>query len=135
MQDFLLGAVILLTVSVVAGFVFIGILYKRQKGPANLVSDSEFRGRLARAVTTWALAAIAGLGVVIVVCAGINAVRVAYTPTFTLEDRKEATRFFFNTAQYVLTAVLPVVAAWVGTVLAFYFGRENYESAAKSTTA
>jgi hypothetical protein len=31
--------------------------------------------------------------------------------------------------------LLPVVAAWVGTVLAFYFGRENFEAATKSVTA
>jgi len=29
----------------------------------------------------------------------------------------------------VMTMVLPVVATWVGTVIAFYFGRENFEAA------
>ncbi len=31
----------------------------------------------------------------------------------------------------VFNVVLPLVASWVGTVLAFYFGRENFESANK----
>ncbi len=29
----------------------------------------------------------------------------------------------------VMSALLPVIASWVGTVLAFYFGRENFEAA------
>lgn len=33
----------------------------------------------------------------------------------------------------VFTSVLPVVATWVGTVLAFYFGSENFRQAAQST--
>ena len=33
----------------------------------------------------------------------------------------------------VFSTVLPVVATWVGTVLAFYFGSENFRQAAQST--
>jgi hypothetical protein len=33
------------------------------------------------------------------------------------------------TAEKMLTIVLPVLATWVGAVIAFYFGRENFESA------
>ncbi len=33
----------------------------------------------------------------------------------------------------IFTAVLPVVATWVGTVLAFYFGSENFRQAAQQT--
>jgi hypothetical protein len=32
-------------------------------------------------------------------------------------------------AMVILNMVLPVIASWIGTVLAFYFGRENFESA------
>lgn len=35
--------------------------------------------------------------------------------------------------QLVLTSILPLVGTWVGTVLAFYFAKDNFESAAKST--
>ena len=31
----------------------------------------------------------------------------------------------------ILNTVFPVLASWVGTILAFYFGRENFESANK----
>ena len=34
-----------------------------------------------------------------------------------------------NNAMSILSMVLPVLAAWVGTVLAFYFSSENFESA------
>jgi uncharacterized membrane protein YdjX (TVP38/TMEM64 family) len=34
-------------------------------------------------------------------------------------------------AMSVFNIIVPVIAAWVGTVLAFYFGRENFESANK----
>jgi hypothetical protein len=33
----------------------------------------------------------------------------------------------------VFTSVLPVLATWVGTVLAFYFGSENFRQAAQNT--
>jgi hypothetical protein len=34
----------------------------------------------------------------------------------------------------VFTAVLPLFGAWVGTILAFYFGKENFEAATRSVT-
>ena len=34
-----------------------------------------------------------------------------------------------------LKRLLPVMATWVGTVLAFYFGGENFESASKQVRA
>ncbi|MGI9547265.1 MAG: CBS domain-containing protein [Flavobacteriaceae bacterium] len=33
--------------------------------------------------------------------------------------------------QYVYSSLLPLIGTWVGAVLAFYFGRENYEVASK----
>lgn len=39
-------------------------------------------------------------------------------------DSKDTTMSIFN-------MVLPVAASWVGTILAFYFGRQNFESANK----
>ena len=34
-----------------------------------------------------------------------------------------------DAAKWVFNATIPLVASWIGTVLAFYFGRENFESA------
>src|SRR4051812_39073052 len=38
-------------------------------------------------------------------------------------------------ARLVFTSVLPLLGTWVGTVLAFYFARENLEAATDSTLA
>jgi hypothetical protein len=37
-----------------------------------------------------------------------------------------------DSAKDVLNVMLPVFAAWVGTILAFYFSRENFEAATRS---
>jgi hypothetical protein len=39
------------------------------------------------------------------------------------------------TSRLVFTSVLPLLGTWVGTVLAFYFARENLEAATSSTLA
>lgn len=38
-----------------------------------------------------------------------------------------------ETAQQVLLSVLPLLGTWVGTVLAFYFSKDTFESATRST--
>jgi hypothetical protein len=85
--------------------------------------DNQFRVALARGVTTWALLAILALATLIIVVAGVNAIRV---------PEKEQRDQFFDIAKYVLGVLLPVIGAWVGTVLAFYFGQVNFEAASKS---
>ena len=42
-------------------------------------------------------------------------------------DKTEAARTVFN-------AILPLLGTWVGTILAFYFSKENFEAATKSVT-
>ena len=36
-----------------------------------------------------------------------------------------------STVKDVFNAVLPVIATWIGTVIAFYFGRDNFEAASR----
>lgn len=36
-----------------------------------------------------------------------------------------------ESAKWVFNAIIPLIASWIGTVIAFYFGRENFESAAR----
>src|SRR5215510_6698235 len=83
--------------------------------------DSQFRIALAKGVITWALVAILAIATFIIVVAGVNAIRAA--------DKEDQ---FFDIAKYVLGVLLPVIGAWVGTVLAFYFGQVNFEAASKS---
>jgi hypothetical protein len=85
--------------------------------------DSGFRIALAKAVTTWALVAILAIATLIILVAGINAI---------LEPGKDQMNQFFDIAKYVLGVLLPVIGAWVGTVLAFYFGQVNFEAASRS---
>jgi heme/copper-type cytochrome/quinol oxidase subunit 2 len=98
-------------------FGLIVALVRARTGRANVPSAEELRGRLAQAVTMWAMIAIALLGLGIIVIGGYNA---------SIANTDIARREFIDTAKYVFAAVLPVVAAWVGTVMAFYFGRENF---------
>jgi hypothetical protein len=85
-------------------------------------ADSNLRVTLAKAVTTWALVAILAIAGLIIAVAGINAIRAP----------SEKTGEFFDIAKYVLGVLLPVIGAWVGTVLAFYFGQVNFEAASRS---
>jgi hypothetical protein len=41
----------------------------------------------------------------------------------------------FASVKDILSILLPVLSAWAGTVIAFYFGRENFESGTKSSAA
>ncbi|WP_281989311.1 hypothetical protein [Aquimarina aggregata] len=41
----------------------------------------------------------------------------------------------YEASQWVFNGVVPMIASWVGTVIAFYFGRENYEAATKQALA
>src|SRR5262249_33614331 len=93
--------------------------------PTNDKSDGDnlFRIALAKAVTTWALVAILAIAALIIVVAGINAI---------WGSGPEKMVQFFDIAKYVLGVLLPVIGAWVGTVLAFYFGQVNFEAASKS---
>ncbi len=86
-------------------------------------ADSKFRVALAKTVTTWALAVILAIAALIIVVAGINAI---------WGSAPEKMVQFFDIAKYVLGVLLPVIGAWVGTVLAFYFGQVNFEAASRS---
>src|SRR5271157_4019830 len=50
-----------------------------------------------------------------------------------------ATAFYnektFGSVKDILGILLPVLSAWAGAVIAFYFGRENFESGTKSSAA
>ena len=85
--------------------------------------DSGFRVELAKTVTAWALIAILAIAGFIILLAAISAL---YQPSL---DKMEK---FFDIAKYILGVLLPVIGAWVGTVLAFYFGQGSFEAASKS---
>ena len=89
--------------------------------PTNALSDAEAvaRSKIGRYVTYFALT--------IVFLLGFTAIMVALLSN---ESGKER----FTYVKDILTIILPLVGTWVGTVLAFYFSRENFVAAAKQTS-
>src|SRR6266436_5852431 len=79
-------------------------------------SDAVFRAKLGGRLVMGASAGVIVLGLV-VICAS------AWGQNSSVKDA----------AQLIFTAVLPLLGTWVGTVLAFYYTRENYEAASRST--
>ena len=77
------------------------------KQPAN--DNTAARNQLALIIVGVSLVGVFLLGAVIIVAA----------PAAQASER----------AQLVFNAVLPLIGAWVGTVLAFFFARENFDSA------
>ncbi|MFB8282780.1 hypothetical protein [Nocardia colli] len=75
--------------------------------------ETTFRAKLAAWVVGLSLVAITGLSALVV----------------TMADTGDRARV----SQLVFSAVLPLFGTWVGTVLAFYFARENFEAATQST--
>lgn len=40
-----------------------------------------------------------------------------------------------KTAKWVFSSIVPLIASWVGAVMAFYFGRDNYDAATQNVLA
>ena len=66
---------------------------------------------------------------IVIVGASLLSILVISGGAIALADDKAAM------SRLVFTSVLPVLGTWVGTVLAFYFARENLEAATSSTLA
>jgi heme/copper-type cytochrome/quinol oxidase subunit 2 len=103
---------------------FLGsVIYRSKRGPKPTPSADELRGRLAQVVTMWAMAVIVILGILMLLITGYHAM---------IANDKDARAQFIETGKYIFAAIVPVVAAWVGTVMAFYFGKENFKAATDS---
>lgn len=79
------------------------------------------RARIGKNVVYFSLGATTVLGLVAIVVAAF----------FAKDDVKER----FAHVKDILTIILPLIGTWVGTVLAFYFSRENFVAAAQQTAA
>jgi len=77
----------------------------------------DVRAKLGTRLVFWSTIALTGLGAVIIVSAAITG--------------KPDT--IMGAAQLLLSALLPLFGTWVGTILAFYYSKENYEAASQST--
>jgi hypothetical protein len=63
----------------------------------------------------------------------ISVVAVATLAGLVIHNSKDKTDAA-TSAQNVLGSVLPLLGTWVGTILAYYFSKENFEAATKSVT-
>jgi hypothetical protein len=91
---------------------------KKETG-RNAVSDPDNKSRfnIAKWVLIFGLISVSVLGIVAILF------------TAQWSDDKEK----FSNVKDILTMVLPLIGAWVGTVLAFYFSKENFKAASDST--
>src|SRR5215216_4596784 len=80
--------------------------------PSPRAADASTRKTLALALVGASVAGIALISVIAIALAG--------------DSRAETSRLVFS-------SVLPLLGTWVGTVLAFYFARENLAAATEST--
>jgi len=99
----------------VAGYLVALSLKLRHKGATRDVADDPaFRNRVARYVLNsaiWGLIILASFIIVV--------------PAWTNRPIRPEAKEIFN-------ALLPVFGTWVGTLLAFYFSKENFEAASKA---
>jgi hypothetical protein len=88
--------------------------------------ESVSRDRIATNVIFWS-----GFGILLVssVALAVTVAPIIWPPT----GGPAAATPARETAQQIFNALIPLFGTWVGTVLAFYFSRENFEAAAKST--
>jgi len=80
-----------------------------------------FRDLLSRRITQFVL-----WGTLIIAAIGIGFAVVALTVG---EERAKSA---FTILQYVFGALLPLWGTWIGTILAYYYSKENFESANRS---
>ena len=76
-----------------------------------------FRAKLGSRLVLWSAIALTALGAIVIISAAITG--------------KPDT--IMGAAQLLLSALLPLFGTWVGTVLAFYYSKENYEAASQNT--
>lgn len=62
---------------------------------------------------------------------GIVGIGFAIVAVCVLKDENRVERAF-QILQYVFGALLPLWGTWIGTILAFYYSKDNFESASKS---
>lgn len=67
------------------------------------------------------------LALVVIILAAVILILLVCLAVFTAKNQTE-------TAKDVLNAVLPLIASWVGTVLAYYYSRENLSAATRNAT-
>ncbi|QNT69088.1 hypothetical protein HQ394_06625 [Defluviicoccus vanus] len=87
--------------------------------------QTEARLKIAFQILSWATFGLGVIVAIMVIGASIISIRVA----------DDGGKTFSTTVERIFTSLLPVVATWVGTVLAFYFTKESFQAASDSAKA
>jgi hypothetical protein len=98
---------VMVIVVIAAGLAF--ALYRaKMRSTAERATEDDFRHLVAKSVlfsAIWGTVVVAGLAIV------------------------------FNGAKEILSIILPVFGTWVGALLAYYFGKDNYEAGARNSAS
>jgi hypothetical protein len=81
-------------------------------------TDSRFRHSLAKTILVSSVVGLFSVSITVV-----------------LASLSSENKAILDSAKFVFGSILPLLGAWVGTLLAFYFSKENFEAATKSVTA
>ena len=90
-------------------------------------SDEKLRGTIATKVLTYSTV-ILGIIASIIIIGGIVILFISYNNKGTDLEKQNAQNLITN----IFYSLLPVISTWVGTVIAFYFGKENFKVASDS---
>lgn len=91
----------------------------------------KFRFNLATWIVIFTFGGISILGLCAILMAAIPSIIYVFQGNGTADAIEEG----FSNIKDILGILLPVMSAWAGTVIAFYFSKDNFESASKSTAA
>ncbi len=80
-----------------------------------------FREALSSRLVFWSTLALAGLGAIVMIGAVIA------------EVRSSTGGQVLQASQLLFSALLPLFGTWVGTILAYYYSKENFEAASRGT--
>ena len=97
------------------------IMARVSKLPPTSDAVTQFRATLGMRLITLSAVGVTVLAALVLIGAGI------------VEYKAQVSGAFKDTAQLLFSALLPLFGTWVGTVLAFYFSKENFEAANSHT--
>jgi hypothetical protein len=89
-----------------------------------ITADERLRGNIATKVLLYGTVILCIVASILV----IGGIVLFLTKSDKVDNVEKGTHL----VQMVFNALLPVIATWVGTVIAFYFGKANFEAASKS---
>lgn len=93
--------------------------------------DESLRGNIATKILAYGIWALATISIIIIIAAIVMLFRASGTPAEMAAQKDKAIALIVN----IFQSLLPVIATWIGTVIAFYFGAANFEAANKSVEA